>query len=52
LDVDNFGHIISYATIVLLIEEKYNLFIGISRDFANITQHNYSNFILDFTLAG
>ena len=52
LNVDVFGHVVAYATVVLLIEEKYELFIGLSRDFANITQHNYSEFILDFTLAG
>ena len=52
LDINLFSDIIAYAIQMLLIEKKHNLYVGISRTFDNITDHAFSNYILNWTAEG
>ena len=50
LDIISIGNLMAYVTNTLLVENKHNLLIGLTRKFCNITTHYYSQYILPFTL--
>lgn len=49
-EIDVFANIIGYTIQTLMVEQKWNSLISISRDFCNFTDHFYSNHILPFTI--
>ncbi|KRW99762.1 hypothetical protein PPERSA_07839 [Pseudocohnilembus persalinus] len=48
-DIELFANIIAYTIQSLMVEKKWNLLISISRDFCNLSDHQFSKYILHFT---
>ncbi|CAD8200548.1 unnamed protein product [Paramecium pentaurelia] len=49
-DMDLLANIMAYIVQSLMVEQKWNSLIGISRQFCNLTTHYYSQYILPFTI--
>jgi hypothetical protein len=50
LDVEMVAHLIGFTVQVLMLREKWNVLINITKIFSNLTSHFYSSYILPFTL--
>jgi hypothetical protein len=50
--MDLLANFIGYVAQSLLVEAKYNVMIGITREFCNVTTHYYSLQFLPFTVHG
>lgn len=50
LDVNVVAHVVAYTAQVLAVEQKWNVLIGVTRDFSNATQNAFSQHILPFTI--
>lgn len=50
LEIDLIANFICYVSQTLLVENKYQTLIGITREFCNATTHYYSLYVLPFTV--
>ncbi|EAR94374.2 hypothetical protein TTHERM_00049190 (macronuclear) [Tetrahymena thermophila SB210] len=49
LNIEVLANVVAFTTQVLMVEQKWNVLIGITRSFCNDSQHYYSKYILPFT---
>jgi hypothetical protein len=50
LEMDLLANVQAYIIQSLMVEEKWNTLIAVSREFCNVTTHYYSIYILPFTV--
>ena len=50
LEVDMLADIEAFVVQILMLEEKWHVLIGISREFTNLTWHCYGLYLLPFTI--